>query len=504
LKVYINLWNNWEVVWFNVRRIEDVMQYDRVSSGVSGLDEVLEGGLIPHRTYLVRGGPGAGKTTLGLQFLAAGADQAEATLFISLGESEAQIRNTADRLSLDIQAVSFLDLSPSSGFFTEVGTYDIFSPAEVEREPTTQQIVERVRQVQPKRVFIDAMTQFRYLSKDVFQFRKQVLSFLRFLLEQGATVLFASESGAQNPDEDLQFMSDGVINLHHKAGDRSLSVLKFRGSGFRSGVHTFKLRNTGMEVFPRLRPEAYERDFALEVISSALPELDALLHGGIERGTVTVFSGPSGVGKTTLGLQFLKAAADRGERSVLYSFEEQTGILLQRAAALSMAVHPLTSAGTLAIVPIEPLHFTPDEFANRVRYEVEQNQVRVVMIDSIAGYQLSVQGDPLLEPLHALCKYLQNVGVTTILINEVESITGNFRATETGVSYLADTLVFLRYLEINGELRKAIGVLKKRLSDFERTLREIEFTARGIKVGQPLTRLRGLLGGVPEWIDKRD
>ena len=478
------------------------MQHDRLSSGISGLDEILEGGLLPQRAYLVRGGPGAGKTTLGLEFLTAAQD--EPTLFIALGETEAQVRANADRLGFDTQAIAFLDLSPSSGFFTEVETYDIFSPAEVEREPTTQKIVEQVKQIRPRRVFIDAMTQFRYLSSDVFQFRKQVLSFLRFLLEQGATVMFASESSDTNPDDDLQFMSDGVINLHHQGSDRSLSVTKFRGSSFRSGAHTLRLLKTGMEVFPRLQPERHDRDFVLETISSGVTELDSLLHGGIERGTVTVLTGPTGVGKTSLGIQFVKAAAVRGERSIVYTFEEQVGTLLQRAESIGMHVEDMVEKGRLSVVSIEPLHLSPDEFANLVRQEVEQKQVRIVMIDSIAGYQLSVRGDELITHIHALCKYLQNMGITVILVNETESITGDFRATEIGISYLADNIVFLRYLEISGEMRKAIGVLKKRLSDFERTLRELDITADGIKVGQPLSQLRGLLTGIPEWTGRRD
>lgn len=479
------------------------MQHDRLSSGILGLDEVLEGGLIPQQAYLVSGGPGVGKTTLGLAFLLAGVALNEPTLFISLGESENQLQSNASRLGFDTKDVSFLDLSPSSSFFTEVETYDIFSPAEVEREPTTQRIVECVQQIQPRRVFIDAMTQFRYLSSDVFQFRKQVLSFLRFLLEQGATVLFASENNIANPDDDLQFMSDGVIELCQDKGDRSVSVTKFRGSSFRAGSHTLRLLKTGMKVFPQLRPERYERDFVMEAISSGIPELDRLLHGGIERGTITVLTGPTGVGKTSLGLQFMKAAAERGERSVLYTFEEQVGTLLHRAEAISTPVRQMIESGTLCIVPIEPMDLSPDEFASRVREEVEQHHVRVVMIDSTAGYQLSVRGTALITHLHALCKYLQNVGVTVILVNETESITGDFRVTENGISYLADNILFLRYLEMQGEIRKAIGVLKKRLSDFERTLRELDITSEGIQIGQPLTQLRGLLSGIPEW-DKHD
>ena len=477
------------------------MPQDRLSTGIPGFDEVLHGGLIPGRAYLVRGQPGTGKTILGLHFLSSGAEAGEKSLYITLGEPAEQIRTNAEVLGFDPKGIAFLDLSPSSQFFTEIQTYDIFSPAEVEREPTTQQIINQVEVLKPQRIFLDAMTQFRYLSPDAFQFRKQVLSFLRFLREQGATVLFTSEGSEEAPDNDLQFMSDGVIHLTFSSEERSVSVSKFRGSDFRSGNHSMRLTQTGMEVFPHLMPQVYSQEFALEVLSSGVPELDELLHGGFERSTITIISGPSGVGKSTLGLQFMKEAAGRGERSVIYAFEERQETLLHRCEGINIPVHAMIERGTLSVVQIEPLHYTPDEFANLVRYEVEQQKARIVMIDSISGYRLSVRGNELVIHIHALCKYLQNMGVAVLLINEVQTITGDFRPTEIGISYIADNLVFLRYLEMEGELRKAIGVLKKRMTDFEKTLREFEITHYGIKVGKPLTNLRGILKASPEWVD---
>jgi len=314
-------------------------------------------------------------------------------------------------------------------------------------------------------------------------------------------VLFTSEGSHEAPDDDLQFMADGVIHLDFAAEGRTLGVSKFRGSDFRSGLHAMKLSATGAEVFPRLLPESYQQEFVAEALPSGVPELDELLHGGFERGTISIISGPTGVGKTTLGLQFMKEAAGRGERSVVYTFEERIGTLLLRAEAVHIPVHAMIQRGTLSVVQVEPLQWTPDEFACLVRQEVERNSTRIVMLDSTAGYRLSLRSGDLVGHLHALCKYLQNMGVAVLLISEIEAITGEFRATEAGISYLADNIVFLRYLEIQGELRRAIGVLKKRLSSFEPTLREIEITRYGIKVGKPLTELRGILRGMPEWID---
>jgi len=472
----------------------------RLSTGVDGLDEVLQGGFIPGRAYLVRGGPGMGKTTLGLHFLTAGAANGEKVLFITLGEPEALLRKNAEAMGFDLNGVSFLDLSPTPEFFAQVETYDIFSPAEVEREPTTRRIIEEVEKLQPSRVFIDAMTQFRYLATDPFQYRKQVLSFLRFLVERGTTVLFTSEGSAEAPDADLRFLSDGVIHLEFAPEGRTLSVGKFRGSAFLSGFHSVQLSAQGMKVFPRLVPEVFRREFAPETVSSGVPELDELLHGGLERGTITIITGPSGVGKTTLGLQFMKEAAGRGERSVVYTFEEGVETLVGRCESINIPIRAMMERGTLSVVKVEPLRYTPDEFARLVRREVEEEGSRIVMIDSIAGYRLSLRGEDLVPHLHALCKYLSNMGVTALLINEVEHITGEFRATEVGISYLADNIIFLRFLEMRGELHKAIGVLKKRLSDFEKTLREFQITRYGVKVGAPLTGLRGILSGTPELI----
>jgi len=475
---------------------------DRLSTGVVGLDEILYGGLLPGRAYLVRGGPGTGKTTLGLHFLAAGARRGEQVLFISLEEDETRLRTDAAHIGLDLTHVNFLDLSPESGYFAEVQAYDIFTPAEVEREPITNRITEAVERLAPTRVFLDPLTQFRYLATDVFQFRKQVLSFLRFLTERNATVLFTSENSAITPDDDLQFMADGIIDLAFDQYGRNLTIAKLRGSDFISGSHSMKLDDSGMAVFPILAPQRHRVAFNPERIRSGLPELDKLLHGGLERGTVTFLSGPTGAGKTTLGLQFMKEGALRGERSVLFTLEEDVDIILQRGETIQIDARAMTAQGTLVIEKIEPLQFTPDEFAQRVRQEVEQKHARIVMIDSVSGYRLSMRGRDLVSQLHALTKYLQNMGVAVLLTVETAQLTGDFRVTEQEISYLADNIIFLRYLEIDGELRKAIGVLKKRLSDFEKTLREFAITSDGIRIGPPLTDLRGILTGTPSWIDK--
>lgn len=475
----------------------------RVSSGVDGLDEVLGGGLIPGRAYLARGGPGSGKTVLGLHFLTAGAAGGERCLFITLSEPAEQLRSNGASLGLDLDRVRFLDLSPTPEFFTDAGSYDIFSSGQVELEPTTRRIVGEIEAFKPQRVFLDAMTQFRYLSAEPFQFFKQVLSLLRFLVTQGATVVFSSEASPSAPDEDLQFMADGVLTLSVTAHGRVINVAKFRGSGFLDGWHSLRLDGTGMRVFPRLVPGLPITDSAVELLSSGLPELDALLHGGIERGTVSIISGPSGVGKTTLCLQVLKQAASQGDAAIAYTFEESAEMIQRRCEAIKLPLRAMIERGSLSLRQVEPLRFTPGEFYRLVLGDIAAKGARLVMIDSVAGFRLALHGDDLISDLHALCRELRNRGLTVLLVDEVESITGDFQATEAGLGYLADNIVFLRYLEVRGGLRKAIGVLKKRLGDFEKTLREIEITRDGIKVGKPLTDLRGILTGTPEWRHER-
>lgn len=465
---------------------------------MAGLDEVLHGGLLSGRTYLVRGGPGTGKTMLGLHFLTAGAARGERTLFITAEEPTEQIRQDASRLGFELSGIRFVDLTPDAEFFTRTQSYDIFTPAEVEREPTTRKIVEEIERIRPDRVFLEAMTQFRYLSPDPFQYHKQVLSLLRFLEERGATVLFTSEGSDITSDEHLQFLSDGVIHLESTPSHRSISVIKFRGSDFETGFHSVQLTNRGMTVCPRLVPGRHGRQFVAEDVPSGIRGLDEQLHGGIERGTVTVITGPTGVGKTTLGLSFVTEAAKRGERSCVYLMEETVEALVRRSEALGIPARSMIEAGHLSPVYVEPLRYDPDEFAHLVRREVEDHHARIIMIDSVAGYRLWLHGDDLTRHLHALCAYLRNMGVTVLLLNETEGITGSFAATEIGISHVADNIVFLRYLELHGRLERAVGILKKRVSAFETTLREFEITGTGIRVGRPLTELRGILTGSPE------
>ncbi|SHG46651.1 ATPase domain-containing protein [Halobaculum gomorrense] len=472
----------------------------RLDPGVPGLSSVLDGGFVPERAYMLRGGAGTGKTVLGLQFLAAGEGS---SLFVGFEEPTENIRENAATLGVDTDDLSFLDLSPDGDAFAADASYDVFGADEVEGDDITARIREAVEANDPDRVFVDPMTQLRHYVRDDYQFRRQVSSFMRYLTGRGATVLFSTQPTGSVSDEDLEFICDGTITLAHAEKGRTLEVTKFRGSSFASGVHTARVRDGGVHVYPRLVPGDHDAEFTAEAVSSGVDALDDLLHGGIDRGTVSVLSGPSGVGKTTTATHFLVEAAARGERSVAYLFEERAATHAHRSEVIGLPVRELRERGTLDVREVEPLGVSPDEFAADVREAVEEDGARTVLIDGVSGYRLSLRGDDddLVRELHALCRYLRNMGVAVILVDDVGSVTGDFEATSDRISYLADTIVFLRYLELTGELRKAVGVLKKRTSDFERTLREFRITDDGLVLGEPMTRLRGVLSGSPELVD---
>jgi len=471
----------------------------RTTSGTDGLDEVLNGGLIEGQTAIVSGGPGTGKTVLALQFLAA----ADNGLYIGFEERETDIRENAARLSIDLSTVEILDLSAQgSRFFGSDDEYTIFPHEEVEGEELLDSIAASIDEEAPTRLAIDPLSELRSLVPDDYRFRRNISSLVNELKTRDITTVCTTQAAGETNDWDLQFLGDATIDVRRTTDHRSLEVTKFRGSDFANGKHTYRIQGgSGGLVYPKLVPGDHSRETDRAQLSSGVAELDTLLGGGIERGSVTVISGPSGVGKTTLGSLFLRSAASGETPAAGYLFEELRADYLYRADQLGLGVGPLHDDGPLRLFEMESLTQSPDEFAAMVREAVDSG-VELVMIDGIPGYRLGLRGEDtqqeLTRELHALCRYLKRMGVTTILIDEVESLAGSLDATDGQVSYLADNIIFLRYVEMDAEIRKIVGVLKKRFSEFERSLREIQIDTGGVTIGETLTDRRGLLTGVPE------
>ena len=472
---------------------------ERISSGVHGLDDVLRGGFVTGRMYLVCGRPGTGKTILGMHFLEEGLGRGETVLFVHGEESREEILTNAATIGIDITDAEFLDLGPESDFFTEDRAYDLLEPRDVDRERYTRDIHDAIRTIDPDRIVIDPITQLRYIEPNEHQFRKRILSLMRFLKERDTTVIAtATVSSGGEYDTEIQSLSDGIVELSRGDGGRRLRVTKHRGFGQLSGDHGLEIRENGIGVFPAALPEGGGQPVHSQRLRSGIDTLDELVGGGVERGTVTFVSGPTGVGKTTLATQFLTHAASDGTNSAMYLFEEEIETVIHRSESIGMPVTELCEDGMLSIETVEPLALSAEEFAHTVRQDVERRDADVVLIDGINGYTTSIQGSKaaLIQKLHRLTRHLKNRGVTVLITDEIPELTGITSATSSTVTYVADTIVFISYVETHDRLGKVIGVLKKRTSGYEHTLREFEITPSGVEVGEPLHGVTGVLQGV--------
>jgi circadian clock protein KaiC len=439
-----------------------------------------------------------------MHFLEEGLRNDETVLFIHGEESSEELVVNAAEFGIDIAGADFLDLGPESDFFTDDPSYDLVNPQDIEERRYTQAIYEAVREVDPDRLIIDPLTQLQYIEASEYHYRKRILSFIRFLKEQEITVL-TTVSFDKNPSgtTEIRSLSDGVIRLTRTRDGRRVEVEKNRGRGQVEGDHGLEIRSQGLEIFPKVRPQPSDRRFDPKPIRSGIEELDELVGGGFERGTVTFISGPPGVGKTTLGATYATQAADEHGRSAIYLFEERIETFLHRCRSLGIPVNELREQDLLSIHVIEPLAHSPEEFAHTVRYEVEKNGTETVLIDGIGGYISAIQGeeDELDRELHALTRYLCNREVTVFVTDAIHQITGISAGTSRQISPIADNLMFLSYVEIRGSLQKVVGVLKKRAGGFEHTLREFEITGDELRVGAPMTNLHGILRGTAQLSD---
>ncbi len=454
--------------------------------------------------YLVAGEPGTGKTTLGMEFLRAGLDGGEDVLFIHGEESKRSILANSAEFGIDLAGADFLDIGPESEFFAGSNSYDIVDPQTVEDDHVIEDIREAIERLDPGRALIDPISQLQYLEPSEYQFRKRIIAFMRFLRDRGTTV-YATTTPGTHLDVQLDSLSDGVIRLEHEKRRRRIRVPKHRGVGQQDGTHGLEIRDTGIEVFPSLVPKNHERTFDPTKFTTGVEAFDDLLGGGIERGTVTIISGPTGVGKSTTATMFLRNAAESGDGALAYLFEESMETFSYRSESLGLPVERLRDSGDLTVEDVNPLTLSPEEFARRVQYQVEQQDAQLVLIDGIEGYKTAIKADerPLRRKLHALTRYLTNMNVTVILIDEISEVTEMGSPTSSNVSYIADNILFEKYVELDGHLRRVAGVLKKRVGRFEETPKEFTIGPGGIDVERTLTNVRGVLDGRPELTDDR-
>ena len=475
---------------------------DLVATGIDGLDAILGGGLTGERVYLIEGVPGSGKTTIAMQFLMEGARLGEKVLYITLSETEAELRAVADSHGWSLEGVHIHEISPGGDQLDPDSQYTMFHPSEVELGSTTRDILAEVERLRPDRVVFDSLAEVRLLAGAVLRFRRQVLALKQYFNGRKATVLLIDESHAGEHALHVHTIVHGVISLDQLrpeyGGDRRrLRITKLRGRRYRGGFHDYEIETGGVRVFPRLVASEHRRELEATVATSGSPELDSLLGGGLDRGTSTLLIGAAGTGKSSLAMHFAMAAAERGEHSSMFIFDESIRSLVIRSKGIGFPIEERIADGSIAVRSVDPAELSPGEFITAIRHAVEVDNARVIVIDSLNGYLNAMPEERfVLVQLHELLAYLGQQGVLTLLVSAQQGLIGQMQNT-MDVSYLADNVILLRYFEAEGEVKQAISVLKKRTGVHERTIRELRICKSGVSISEPLRHFRGVLTGVP-------
>ncbi|MBX9932668.1 MAG: circadian clock protein KaiC [Methylobacterium sp.] len=485
------------------RAVPSTPSSTRIQTGISGLDEILGGGLTADRLYLLEGTPGTGKTTLSLQFLLAGADLGEQGLYVTLSETADELRAAATTHGWSLDGIEIYELVNELGLDPD-SEQSVLHPSEVELGETVREVIARVEDLNPGRVVFDSLSELRLLAQSPLRYRRQILALKQFFARRNCTVLMLDDRTSEAGDQQLHSIAHGVISLEQSPREfgserRRLRIVKMRGIKFRGGYHDFVLDTGGLSVFPRLVAADHRATFDATATSTGSVELDLLMGGGLVPGTNTLLIGPSGVGKTTMGVRCMLAALEREEVATYFLFDEGLATLLARATALGMDLTQHIDTGRLTILQIDPAELSPGEFASKVRFAVEERGATFVVIDSLNAYLHAMPGEEfLILQMHELLSYLNQQGVTTLLILGQHGIVGEVR-TDVDLSYLSDAVLLFRFFEAQGEVRTALSAVKSRVNAHERTIRELKLTSQGLQVGEALTDFQGVLTGLPTY-----
>jgi circadian clock protein KaiC len=475
---------------------------DIAQTGIQGLDDVISGGLARGRVFLLEGKPGTGKTTLALQFLMAGAAQGETVLYVTLSETRDELRASAASHGWDLGGIDIFELVPSESILDEEQQQSLLYSSDLELGETTRRIFAAFEATRPVRIVIDSLSEIRLLAQSSLRYRRQILALKHYFAGQGTTVLLLDDMTSDLNDKTVHSIAHGVIALEDLVREygperRRLRIVKYRGTAFRGGYHDYTIETGGIKVYPRLISAEHRVDFGRDLVTTASPELNALLGGGMERGSSALILGPSGTGKSLLALTFVTAAVERGESAAMFVFDEEVGLLFDRAKGRGLDLQRLVDSGRLVVQQVDAAELSPGELSTRVRECVEQIGARTVLIDSLNGYQSAMpEENSLVLHMHELLQYLNRQGVATFLTVAQHGLVGDMKA-PVDVTYLADTVILLRYFEALGRVRRAISVVKKRTGTHEDTIREYRIDERGIRLGEPLMSFQGVLRGVP-------